>query len=322
MTEVNNTNNTININLDATLGINDDEAGKLVQKLHNNITQNDGIEKVSYVNGQLEVTYKEGKEADIDALTAKLQQLAFSSDEMKDIFGEDIKNVKFKENSDGTITLISNDTPITKKITDFDIRELMKLLIAVFSELRTADRERALNILNSIVATFEQKIAQMEIAKQEQFKAAMATAIGQIAGGCITILGAGIGAYSTSKNFNAKPKSENNVNIKNGQTQINNQSDLKKGSGAAGQFFSSTAMSGGQIISGLAAIHSAFYTANVAEANIATASLDQALEVLKQAQEQYTKGNDSLQQFIDKVLNVMMQLLQSASQTEKAVANI
>jgi len=315
MTDPNNITNITNINLDSTLDINAQEGEDLAKKLNEKFDNQEGIENISYTNGQLEIKYT----GDIDPLMEKIINEILTNKDIKDLLGEkEINSIKYTANADGTITLITNDTPITKKITDFDIRELMKLLIAVFSELRTADRERALNILNAIVATFEQKIAQMEIAKQEQFKAALATAIGQIAGGVITVLGAGIGAYKTSKNFKS-----NLFDKSNDKTLINNKENIKSGgSGAAGQFFSSTAMSSGQIITGIAAIFSASYTANKADADIATASLDQALEVLKQAQEQYTKGNDSLQQFIEKVLNVMMQLLQRAAQTEKAVANV
>lgn len=82
------------------------------------------------------------------------------------------------------------------------------------------------------------------------------------------------------------------------------------------------AMPLGKIIEGSANIESAKSQVEATNARIEQTQADATIEVLKQAQEQYTKGNDSLQQFIDKVLNIMQQLLQSAAQTEKSVANI
>ena len=339
----------ININFDATLGISDTEAANLEQKLKTNLVGKDGIKDISYVNGQLAVEYEKGKEASVDTLAAKLQGIVFSSDEMKAFFGEDVKDVAFKKNLDGTITLTTNGVSETKKMSDFDIRELMKLLIAAFSELLTADRERALNVLTATVTAFENKIDAMETAAQEQYNSAIASAIGQIAGGCITVLGSIIGSSCTGaslgKNLKAdKMQKDLDVDLKKGNVTMENDNtkidqaltddqldqakeiqDLRESSpkcGTAGQFFSGTAMASGQIVSGIAAWISAADAKDKSEADIDSTKADQLLEILKQAQAQYTKGNDSLQQFIDKVLSIMQQLLQSASQTEKAVANI
>ena len=78
----------------------------------------------------------------------------------------------------------------------------------------------------------------------------------------------------------------------------------------------------GKIIEGAAGISAAGHSLAKSEADIEGTKADALLEILRTAQEQYRKGSDSLQQFIDKILTIMQQLLQSASQTEKAVANI
>ena len=93
-------------------------------------------------------------------------------------------------------------------------------------------------------------------------------------------------------------------------------------SGGVADFLTSASVPLGKIIEGSAGVDAAVHGLAKSEADIDAAKADALLEILRQAQDQYTKGSDSLQQFIDKILNIMQQLLQSASQTEKAVANI
>lgn len=315
MSSVDNTN-TVNINLDATLGISDTEAANLVSTLKTNLVGKDGITDISYVNGQLEV---KGTDISVDTLAAKLQSIVFSSDEMKTFLGEDVKDVTFKQNLDGTITLTTNGVSDTKKISDFDIRELMKLLIAAFSELMTADRERAANVAAATVAALESKISAMETAAQEQYKSAIASAIGQIASGVVSITASGLGAYHAHKG----PKTETKPNFSgtNKDQDIGSETFTTK-SGMLADLFNNSAVPLGKIIEGMASIDAAEHGLAKSEADIEAAKADALLEVLRQAKDQYTKGSDSLQQFVDKILNIMQQLLQSASQTEKAVANV
>lgn len=256
----------------------------------------------------------------------------------------------------------------------------MKLLIAAFSELRSADRERALNVLTATVAALETKISQLETAKEEQYKAAMANAIGSIVSGALsigmTIIGSGLSIAGlrkksgTDASFETKNATKGDIknsdlldgsDIKPDTSNISktssktsdplDDSDIKLNPQKAdkseitdagdvtiqstnknesahpaysiiGDAFSRSAQGVGQITTGISGILSAIYSANKTEADIEVTKADALLEILKQAQEQYTKGTDSLQQFIDKVLNVMQQLLQSASQTERSIANI
>ena len=316
----NTTNNTININLDATLGISDTEAQKLVSTLKTNLVGKEGIEDVSYVDGELEVKYKEGERANVDALAAKLQNIVFSSEELKSFLGEDVKDVTFKQNLDGTITLTTNGVSDTKKMSDFDIRELMKLLISAFAELMTADRERALNVLNATVTALENKIDAMETAAKEQYNSAIASAVGQIVSGAVSVATAGIGLGLNLKG--PKQTTENMFRGTGDDAIITGTKTSMTKSGAVADFLTSASVPLGKIIEGSANVDAAKHGLAKSEADIDAAKADALLEILRQAQDQYTKGSDSLQQFIDKVLNVMQQLLQSASQTEKAVANI
>ena len=127
----------------------------------------------------------------------KVLENVLSLPEMKKFFGEELKNISYSVEPAGAITadsiftLSSTDQSgkvTTKKgtLSDFDLRELMKLLISTFGELRTADRERALNILTAVVAAIETKISAMEKERDAQYAAAEKQAIGQIVGGIAT----------------------------------------------------------------------------------------------------------------------------------------
>ena len=253
--------------------------------------------------------------------------------EIQEYFGEQLKNISYSVEpagaitADSVITLNSMDQSgkvTTKKgtLSDFDLRELMKLLISTFGELRTADRERALNILTAVVAAIETKISAMEKERDAQYAAAVKQAVGQIVGGIAT----GICAFAGGAcNIFGGPKSKTITKGKqtgDGNTQITQQETHLSKSGIIGDMVSGMAMPLGKIIEGSANIESAKSQVEATNARIEQTQADATIEVLKQAQEQYTKGNDSLQQFIDKVLNIMQQLLQSAAQTEKSVANI
>ena len=262
----------------------------------------------------------------------KVLENVLSLPEMKKFFGEELKNISYSVEPAGAITADSIFTlnsmdqsgkVTTKKgtLSDFDLRELMKLLISTFGELRTADRERALNILTAVVAAIETKISAMEKERDAQFTAAVKQAVGQIVGGIAT----GACAFAGGA-FNLKgPKSKTEPIFKqkgDDTSEVIGQKTTLSRSGVIGDMVSGMAMPLGKIIEGSANIESAKSQVEATNARIEQTQADATIEVLKQAQEQYTKGNDSLQQFIDKVLNIMQQLLQSAAQTEKSVANI
>ena len=91
-------------------------------------------------------------------------------------------------------------------------------------------------------------------------------------------------------------------------------------SGIWSTFLNNSAMPVSKIIEGWGGIGSAIHGAAATQANIEATKADALLEVLRTAAEQYTKGETSLKEFLQKVLNVMMQLLQAAAQTEISVA--
>lgn len=328
MSRIDTTNTTTNIN--SNLNIDETQGGKLAKAISDKLGTDSGITSVSYTNGKLEIKHTLGS---IDALANKLQELAFSNAEMKAILGENVSNVSFKLNDNGEITLSTTDaagktTSKTGSISDFDIRELMKLLISAFSELRTADRDRALNVLNATVAALDTKIAAMEDAKEEQFKSALTSAIGSIVSGVCSIGMTAIGTAVSVKGLNKSYSVEPEFQVVNGAREMVNIQEVNVAKAAGekvstiGHAISSSAQGVGQIVNGTNGAIAAAYSAGKAEADIEATKADALLEILRQAQEQYSKGNDSLQQFIDKVLNIMQQLLQSASQTEKSVTAI
>ena len=92
------------------------------------------------------------------------------------------------------------------------------------------------------------------------------------------------------------------------------------GSGVWANFLNNAAMPVSKIIEGTGGVFSAIYSADATQANIEATKVDALLEILRQAQDQYTKGSTSLQEFINKVLNVMMQLIQAAAQAEISAA--
>ena len=84
-----------------------------------------------------------------------------------------------------------------KSVTDFDVRELMKLLIQAFAELMSTQRQADLNTLTGIVNTLAEKIDAMEDAKSAQFKSTLASAIGSIVAGSLSV-GLALGSAAAS----------------------------------------------------------------------------------------------------------------------------
>ena len=383
MTEVTNTNTT-SINFAASLGIDNLKGEKLIKAINANLGMDKGIEDISYTNGQLEIKHT----GNTDALAHKLQTIVFSSKEMKEIFGEDIKNVDFELNADNSISLTTNsdnkthvkmkinedDSSITwtarsdhpglknvelqdlksdsknnsdddnnkqktgdvtwtnsiassgTKTTTFEILELLKLLISAFSEIATADRERALYVLNATVAAFDAKIKSMEEAAEAQYKSAISSAIGQIVGGvtsaAVSIVGAGFSMYGL-RGPKVKGKDTSNVKGTSSTTNITKNKTSSSPSGYSsiiGQTVNNLGMPFGKIVEGISNIIAAEYGMDKSLADINTAKADALLETLKQAHESYMKGSDSLQQFIDKILRVLDELIKTMSQTETSMA--
>lgn len=132
-------------------------------------------------------------------------------------------------------------------LTDYDIRELMKLLIKAFSELINAQRQVALSNINGIIQALNEKISAMEKSRDENHKAAIHSAIGQIAMGVLQIVGGfastGSSASSIAKKFKSsstwkaiRGKKATKVKIKNDTIEISKPDTLTgahKAGGAA-----------------------------------------------------------------------------------------
>ncbi len=209
-----------------------------------------------------------------------------------------------------------------KSVTDFDVRELMKLLIQAFAELMSTQRQADLNTLTGIVNTLAEKIDAMEDAKSAQFKSTFASAIGSIVAGSISVGMAAGSAFCSGMGLYQSNSQQGEFLAKPGNTVANMPSFIEnagKGWTIAGDALGQSSGGIGQILTGITQIVSAEYAADKAEAEIQQTVADATLEVWRKAQEQGQKTTDALLQFINNLLSMMQQLNQSISSTEKAV---
>ena len=184
-----------------------------------------------------------------------------------------------------------------KAVTDFDVRELMKLLIQAFAVLMSTQRQSDLNALTGIVNTLTEKIEAMEDAKSAQFKSTMASAIGSIVAGSITV-GMAAGSALASIHGPNTEKYEGFVTNDEGTKVLGKVIRTTK-SGALAEFLGQSAQGVGQIAGGGGQIASAIYAANKSEAEISQTVADATLEVWRKAQEQGQKTTEALMNFIN-----------------------
>ncbi|MGX8717025.1 MAG: hypothetical protein ACSW8C_03485, partial [bacterium] len=123
-------------------------------------------------------------------------------------------------------------------ISDFDIRELMKLLIKAFSQLLNSQRQVTLNTITNIITALKAKIADMEKSRDENYHAALASAIGGIVMGTLQVAGGVISAVGA---FNAK-KDIAKINGKE-TTELTSSTDAKQPASTALGTDSTTASS-------------------------------------------------------------------------------
>ena len=204
-----------------------------------------------------------------------------------------------------------------KCVTDYDVRELMKLLIQAFAELMSTQRQSDLNALTGIVNTLAQKIDAMEDAKSAQFKSTLASAIGSIVAGSITVGMAAGSAIASAWGPNQTKYSKfdykhENVNLFKEFTETTK-------SGALSEFLGQSAQGVGQVTGSIGQIFSAVYANDKSEAEISQTIADATLEVWRKAQEQGQKTTEALINFINNLLSMMQQLNQNVSSTEKSI---
>ena len=203
-------------------------------------------------------------------------------------------------------------------LSDFDIRELMKLLIKAFSQLINAQREITVNNIRGIMDALQTKIEQMAKSRDENYNAAIAQATAQIVSGCIQVLGSvlAMAGASAGKNASTVKGGSNTENV-----------------GALKQFFGRSLFSAcdgqailkladglGQIVTGATGGIAAGYQAEAKNADIEATKADALMEVLRKMQEENTNQLKELMDFISTLLRVMQELGQNASATEKSIA--
>ena len=201
-------------------------------------------------------------------------------------------------------------------ISDFDIRELMKLLIKAFSELMNAQREIELNTVNNIIAALETKIAAMEKSRDENYKAAITQAVGQIVSGALQI-GAGIvsivGACRAGGKLNQKTKgvaTEDQVKLNSATFE----KTLTKYKG-----ITDIINACGTITTGITGLVAAGQQAEAKSADIISAIADALMEVARKMQEAVSSALSKLMEQIAALLQVISSLIQSTSAAEKSI---
>jgi hypothetical protein len=139
-----------------------------------------------------------------DDLPTVLSDLNKSVTNLPSILGSLLVSSEDKKFQEQVNTALSAAEPFLKAVTDSDMRELMKLLIAVFAQLLTTQRENDLLNLNNLMSAFEAKIKKMEESRDKQYDAAMTQAITGIVMGAVSLTMTSIGtamqmrsAYST-----------------------------------------------------------------------------------------------------------------------------
>ena len=202
----------------------------------------------------------------------------------------------------------------SKTISDFDIRELMKLLIKAYSELMKSQREITLATITGIIDALNTKIQAMEISRDENYKAAMAQAVGQIVAGCIQVTASftqavcafAEGAYKTN-GFGGR---------------ANEMDAHEKAEVAMWKSVSAFAKAFGDlssVSSGIVGIIAASHSNQAKTADITSAKADAMMEVLRKMQEENSNQLRQLFDFISTLLRTMQELQQNASATEKSI---
>ena len=201
-------------------------------------------------------------------------------------------------------------------ISDFDIRELMKLLIKAFSQLLNSQRQVTLNTITNITTALKAKVAAMEKSRDENYNAAVANAVGSIVSGTFQIAGgvctmAGALGHGPSKYLRGKVGRE-----KYASAPIEKKIEMNlKFWEASSQMFQGA----GTISNGVAGLVSASHSKEAKTAEIDTAKNDAILELLRKMTDENSSEFKQLLEFINTLLRMMQELQQNASSTEKTI---
>ncbi len=271
-----------------------------------------GIVGITYENGGVNFGKAEGDQVDLYAKKLMARGLASLEEGFSRIDG----NASNAVPQDQTVNVAQSMLGSYKSVSDFDVRELMKLLIQAFSQLMSTQRQADLNSLQGIVSTLDAKLDAMKSAKNAQYKSTLTSAIGSIVAGSVSVCMAGVGALA---GLGGTEKATPIYNNSSGTTDIIGSTKALTNCGALSQFLLSSATPTGQAITGIFNIASAGYAADKAQAEIEQTTADAMLEVWRKAQDQGQKSTEALMQFITSLLNMMQQLQQSVSSTEKTI---
>ena len=250
-------------------------------------------------------------------LIATAENLAKEAKAAKD--AEAVENfTKAAENTQATMRKAVNtakvvgmikklDELLSKEVfTDADMKELMKLLIAINSELLNSQRELDLNTITTMLKALKAKFEAMKDSRDANYKAAMAQAIGQIISGCFQLTG---GVFSAVGGGCAKSAGF--------ETEAGR---------AAGQAYSAVwkggadiANAGGTITSGITGMIAAGYQYDAKTADIDAAQQDALLEAARKTQE--SSMEKALQEKIQAASRAVDELLKTIANVEKQIAS-
>ena len=241
-----------------------------------------------------------------DELPTVLSDLNKSVTNLPSILGSLLVSSEDKKFQETVNTAFSAMEPFMKAVTDSDMRELMKLLIAVFAQLLTSQRQNDLLNLNIMMASFESKIADMEKSKDEQYEAAWTQAVVAIVMGAASLTMTFIGtAMQTRAAYNG---------MENG-TKIETDPQFIRGSATSqsAQFVNS-------IGNAIGTWCAAKDQQDAKEMDIKAEAEAMVMEVIRKAQEQNQSTAKALMDFINNLLSMIQQLNQNVRQTEMQIA--
>lgn len=272
-----------------------------------------------------------------EELPTVLSDLNKSVTNLPSILGSLLVSSEDKQFREQVNTALSATEPFLKTVTDSDMRELLKLLIMVFAQLMTTQRENDLLNLNNLMSSFEAKLKEMETSRDKQFKAAMTSAVTGIVTGAVslglTVVGTTMQLRSAANTMSANKITEANnkqLSLSSDMHTITKEtfrSNFKELLNVAtqSQFILGGAMTSGgqaasQVAQGISGIVSAYQQKEAKDADIAAEAEAMVMEIIRKAQEQNQSTAKALMDFINNILSMIRQLIQNASQTEKTIA--
>lgn len=272
-----------------------------------------------------------------DELPTVLSDLNKSVKDLPSILGSLLVSSEDKQFQKLVNTGLSAAEPSLKVVNDSDMRELLKLLIAVFAQMLTTQRQNDLLNLNNLMSSFEAKIKDMEASRDKQYSAAITSAVTSIVMGFVslgmTVAGTAMqmrSAYSTMSQNKIDASFNKQLSLNKGMNKLTEgqlNASMRKLADASGQpqFILGGAMSAGsqaasQVAQGIAGVVSADQQKDAKNADIKAEAEAMVMEIVRKAQEQNQSTAKALMDFINNLLSMIQQLNQNARQTEMQIA--